>query len=413
MKLRHLIKCGIGALFATQAFAGTIVYNTYRSDPVQLAATEQAVKDFEAAHPNIKVKLNRFDHNGYKSAIRNFLIADAPDVADWFPGNRMKPFVDAGLFDPIDDVWAANNLQENMASSIGASTINGKKYALPFYYYNWGVYYRKDIFAKLGIDIPKDWDAFVAAGKKIRASGIAPITIGTKNLWPAGGVFDYLNLRTNGYDFHMALTGGQVSWEDPRVKEVFKNWKVLLDNDFWVAGHTTRTWQEGLTAFVQGDAAMYVIGHFAVKNAVEAGLDISKIGYFQFPIITSGIPVAEEAPIGSLHIPSKAKNKADAKVFLAWIANPAVQSKYSKAVGQLPTHKDAVVDGTVDPMLPVHAKMLSKVDGGIAQFFDRDTPAEMAKVAMEGFQEFMVKPDNADKILARTEKFRKKYYKIK
>ena len=29
--------------------------------------------------------------------------------------------------------------------------------------------------------------------------------------------------------------------------------------------------------------------------------------------------------------------------------------------------------------------------GGMAQFFDRDAPAEMAKIAMEGMQEFMVK----------------------
>ena len=413
MKLRHVTAIVLGVVFAANAFAGTIVYNTYRSNPVQLAATEQAIRDFEAAHPDIKVKLNKFDHNGYKSAIRNFLIADAPDVADWFPGNRMKPFVDAGLFDPIDDVWQKNNLEENMASSIGASTINGRKYALPFYYYNWGMYYRKDIFAKYGLDVPTNWWEFIAVGNTLRQNGITPITIGTKNLWPAGGVFDYLNLRTNGYNFHMALTDGKVSWEDERVKRVFANWKVLLDNDFWVKNHTTRTWQEGLTAFVQGDAAMYVMGHFMVKNATEAGLDISKIGYFQFPIITPGVPVAEEAPIGSLHIPSKAKNKKDAKVFLAWIANPAVQSKYSKAVGQLPTHKQATVDGTVDPMLPVHAKMLAEVDGGIAQFFDRDVPAEMAKVAMEGFQEFMMNPDDADRILARIEKFRKKYYKIR
>ncbi len=28
----------------------------------------------------------------------------------------------------------------------------------------------------------------------------------------------------------------------------------------------------------------------------------------------------------------------------------------------------------------------------LAQFYDRDAPAEMAKAGMEGFQEFMVKP---------------------
>jgi multiple sugar transport system substrate-binding protein len=54
--------------------------------------------------------------------------------------------------------------------------------------------------------------------------------------------------------------------------------------------------------------------------------------------------------------------------------------------------------------------MLSKTSK-IAQFFDRDAPAEMAKAGMEGFQEFMVKPERLDTILKRLEKVRKRAYK--
>ena len=38
------------------------------------------------------------------------------------------------------------------------------------------------------------------------------------------------------------------------------------------------------------------------------------------------------------------------------------------------------------------------------QFWDRDANPDMAGAAMEGFQEFMVKPDREDKIRARLEK---------
>ncbi len=55
--------------------------------------------------------------------------------------------------------------------------------------------------------------------------------------------------------------------------------------------------------------------------------------------------------------------------------------------------------------------MLSGTTGGIAQFFDRDAPAEMAKAGMEGFQEFMVKPERLEKILKRLEKVRGRVYK--
>ena len=38
-------------------------------------------------------------------------------------------------------------------------------------------------------------------------------------------------------------------------------------------------------------------------------------------------------------------------------------------------------------------------------------PAEMAKVGMEGFQQFMVQPDQLDSILDRLEKARQRIYK--
>ena len=42
---------------------------------------------------------------------------------------------------------------------------------------------------------------------------------------------------------------------------------------------------------------------------------------------------------------------------------------------------------------------------------DRDANAEMAKAGMEGFQEFMVKPDDMDRILERLEKVRARVHK--
>ncbi|MEM7524461.1 MAG: extracellular solute-binding protein, partial [Pseudomonadota bacterium] len=133
------------ALFASGASAGEIVLNTDTSDPAPKAAFEQLIADFEAEHPDITVKWNLFDHEGYKTSIRNFLTADAPDLANWYAGNRMLPYVNAGLFAPIDDVWADNGLNESLASSAASMTIDGKKWGVPYTYYQWGVYYRKDL----------------------------------------------------------------------------------------------------------------------------------------------------------------------------------------------------------------------------------------------------------------------------
>jgi len=385
-----------GILAGTSAVAGTLVINGDTSDPAPKAAFQAVIDGFEAENPDVDVVYNLFDHEGYKAAIRNFLSADAPDIAFWYAGNRMAPFVEAGLFAPIDDVWADQGLYSLMASSAPGMTMDGQKWGIPYTYYNWGVYYRQDIFEDLGISVPTNWDEF-------------PITIGTKYLWTAGGVFDYLNLRTNGYDFHMALTSGDIAWTDDRVRATMANYQQLIDGGFFLENHAALSWQEALAPMANGEAAMYVMGNFAVAPLKELGLDDSSLGLFQFPAITPGVPMAEEAPTDTIHLTAGAKNVADAKRFLAYAARPDVQTAWNKALGQLPTNAGAGV--TDDKFLNQAFGMLNNdAPGGVAQFYDRDTKAEMASIGMEAFQEFMVKPERLEKILERLEKARQKLY---
>lgn len=410
MNIGKKIALAMGAvLLSTSAWAGELVINTDTSDPAPKAAFEALIAAFEEANPDVTVKWNLFDHEGYKTSIRNFLTADAPDLANWYAGNRMLPYVKAGLFEPVDDVWEANGLKESLGSAIDSMTIDGKIWGVPYTYYQWGVYYRKDIFAEHGIDVPKNWDEFLAASAKLKEAGITPITTGSKALWPLGGIFDYLDLRTNGYDFHMALTRGEIPWTDDRVRATFANLQTLVDNGYIYPDHASIDWQDALPQIVNGEAAMYVMGNFAVAPLREAGLTDEQLGFFQFPVINPDVPLAEEAPTDTIHIPSAAKNKEDAKRFLAFLATADVQTEINKTLGQLPINKDSTVAD--DPFIQAGFEMLSNTTGGIAQFFDRDAPAEMAKAGMEGFQEFMIHPDRLDAILERLEKVRAQVYK--
>ena len=123
---------------ATCAFAGELLINTDTSDPAPKAAFGQLIADFEASNPDITVKWNLFDHEGYKTSIRNFLTADAPDLANWYAGNRMLPYVNAGLFEDVSDVWDENGLRESLGSAEGSMTIDGKIWGVPYTYYQWG-----------------------------------------------------------------------------------------------------------------------------------------------------------------------------------------------------------------------------------------------------------------------------------
>ena len=132
------------------------------------------------------------------------------------------------------------------------------------------------------------------------------------------------------------------------------------------------------------------------------------LGFMIFPEITPGLPRAEEAPTDTIHIPAGAQNVDDAKKFLAFVASADAQTKLNAALGQLPTNKNSTVAAD-DPFISAGFEMLSSAYA-LAQFFDRDAPAEMAKAGMEGFQQFLVQPEQLDAILERLEQTRLRLY---
>ena len=399
----------VGLLMASTAMAEQRVLKYFADyDANPLAGMEALIADFEAANPDVDVQLQNFDHEGYKTAIRNFLTTDSPDLANWYAGNRMAPFVKAGQFMDVSDVWEANGLGDSLASAKASMTIDGKQWGVPYTYYQWGIYFNKDVYKQVGAEVPTNWDGFIANCALFKAAGIDCLTTGTSALWPGAGIFDYMSLRTNGYEWHMDLTAGKIAWTDQKTRDVFAQWAKLVEPGYVTANHAAIDWQDAAALLVQGKAANYVMGNFAVATFKEGGMTNDNLGFMPFPEITPGVPRAEDAPTDTIHITAGAKNIDDAKLFLAYVASADAQTKLNATLGQLPTNKNSTVAAD-DPFISAGFTMLSEAYA-LAQFFDRDAPAEMAKAGMEGFQEFMVHPDRLDAILERLEKVRGSAY---
>ena len=398
----------LGAMIATAAMARDLVINFDDLNPGPKKGFEDAIALFKKENPDINVIVNINDREAHKTAIRNFLTADAPDVTSWYPGNRMGPFVDAGLFEPVDDVWEANGFNQDLAAIKPTMTRNGKTWGVPYTYYQWGIYYRKDIFGLLELEEPKTWEGLIAACAKMNEAGVTPFTIGTKFLWTAAGVFDYINLRTNGYDVHNDLTAGKIKYTDPRIVKAMENWKQLIEECGFVANHASMSWQDAIAPFANGDAAMYVMGNFAVDGFKNAGLTNDQIDFFPFPVIDPDVAPAEDAPADAFFIPTNAKNKEDARKFLAFVARPDVQTAWNKTIGQLPINAKATVSD--DKFIQQGFALLNGAKG-LAQFYDRDAPAAMAKAGMEGFQQFMIDPSTMMQVLERLDEVQAEVYK--
>lgn len=253
----------------------------------------------------------------------------------------MKTFVDRKLFTDVSDIWKELDLKKSMPSSVSSMTVDGKQWGIPYTYYQVGVYYRKDIFEKYGLSAPKTWQDLLKVSATLKSNNVEPIAIGTKFLWPAAAWFDYIDLRLNGLKFHMDLMDGRIAYTDERVRNVFKYWKELVEPGYFLQNHASYSWQEAQPFLYNGSAAMYLIGNYIAPNFPK-NLD-GKIGFFQFPIIDPTVPVAEDAPTDTIHIPAKAKNKKHARKFLKFMARADNQTIVNAALLQIPTNKNASI----------------------------------------------------------------------
>ncbi len=385
---------------ASQAAAlGETTLGSNESDESPKAAV-QAIVDYCAGQTGATIKVNVNDHNTFQNQISSYLQATPDDVVKWFAGNRVRFFAAQGLLSPIDDVWT--DIEKYMTPGLKAASLgaDGKAYFVPVYNYPWVVLYRKSLFQEKGYTVPKTLAEFKTLGDKMKTDGIVPIAFGDQDGWPAMGTFDILNMRINGYQFHVGLMGGTEKWSDPKVKAVFEQWRDLLP--YFQEGAPGRTWQDAAkAALVDKKAAMYFLGTFAVEQAGENGADV---GFFPFPLLGTQYDSenAIDAPIDGFMLSAKPKNADAAKAFLKCVATPEAQVTYvtSKGIGSVAVSPQADTSKYTD--VQKASAEVHKNAGNIAQFLDRDARADFAGPSgMQGFLiSFLTDPNqDLDKFL--------------
>ncbi len=409
MRMTVIAGClAASAAWSAAALAGTLAVNIAYKGAVQRTVWQSTVDEFKKANPDVDVKVSFIEEEAYKVQLPGWLSTQAPDIINWHNGERMAFYASRGLLEDLSEDWKKNGWDNTYASTKEASSWQGKQYSAPTVYYSWGMFYRKDLFKKVGIaGEPKSWDEFLEACKKLKAAGIAPIAVGGRDAWTLAGWFDYLDLRINGNAFHQQLMAGDVAYTDPRVKKVYTAWKSLIDNKYFIDNALSYDLDGAQPFLFQGKAAMMLMGTFIAKG-FPAKL-APEMGYFQFPIIDANVPTAEEGPTESIHIPAKARNKTDARRFIAFVGTPAISAKLADGLGSLPANSKS--PAPADPISRIGFEILSNAKGGISQFYDRDMTKEMADEGMKGMQKFISDPSKIDDVLNELEQSRKRIYK--
>ncbi|MFC0508818.1 ABC transporter substrate-binding protein [Micromonospora costi] len=408
---------GASALLGTGLLAGcgdsdsggsggkTVSMGSNASDPTPKDVLAKVSAAFKTSS-GVEVAINTVDHNTFQENINNYLQGKPDDVFTWFAGYRMRFFAARGLAGDVSDVWG--KLSGFSDAFKKASTgDDGKQYFVPFSYYPWAVFYRKSVWQQHGYQVPTTLDQFNTLGAQMKRDGLVPIAFADKDGWPAMGTFDILNLRINGYQFHVDLMAGKESWTSDKVKKVFDTWAGLLP--LHQPDSLGRTWQEAAQSLQQKKSGMYLLGLFVAQqfNADEQ----DDIDFFTFPEIDSTIGAkALDAPIDGYMMARKPKSEENAKKLLEYIGGvDAGNISVKTDPGTLVANTGADTSGY--SALQKKAAELVGSATEIAQFLDRDTRPDFAStVIIPALQQFIKDPTDIGGLLTSIENQKKSIF---
>lgn len=363
----------------------TVTFGSGASDDVPKRAYAAFTSAFTKKSGD-KVITNVVAHNDFQNNINTYLQGSPDDAFTWFAGYRTQYYAGKGLLAPIDDVW--QKIGGNFSAGLAKASTgpDGKKYFVPNYNYPWGFFYRKSVWAAKGYTEPATFDELIALCKKMKADGLIPIAFADKDGWPAMGTFDYLNMRLNGYQFHMDLCAHKVSWDQKKVNDVFDNWRQLLP--FQDPNSLGMTWQEAATTLGSSKSGMYLLGSFVTQQFTDKTV-LDDIDFFPFPAMAVEGRDAIEAPIDGLLLSKKGGQNQAARDMLAFMGSPAGQEAYfSVDKSNLMTAKGADTS-TYSPLNKKSASIIANAKY-ISQFFDRDAlPAMANNVMIPALQTFL------------------------
>src|SRR3954447_2655254 len=367
---------------------GPITFGSNYSDPAPKDAFAALVKE-ATTKTSVQITVNTVDHNTFQNNISNYLQGTPDSLATWFAGYRLQFFAAQGLLSPIDDVWDKIGGNFNDAAKNPSKGLDGHYYMVPLYNYPWTVFYNKSVFKAKGYEVPTTWDAFIALAKKMQSDGLVPLAFADKDGWPALGTFDIIDLRTNGYDYHIKLMKHEVPWTDPGVTKVFDQWRELTP--YLQSGANGRTWQDAAKALENKQAGMMFQG----SNQVAANYDpkhLDDLDFFVFPTINTQFGTDYmDAPTDGFILPKKAKNQDAGKKVLEYIGTPEAETKFLET-----DHWDVgLASGLIAPTYnAIQKKSVAEIAKckNVAQFMDRDTVPDMANAMIKLIQTFIDSP---------------------
>ncbi|OXS58781.1 ABC transporter substrate-binding protein [Cohnella sp. CIP 111063] len=269
----------------------TITFQNIYPDPTdpKYNMLRKIVAQYEADHPNVKIELDSLNTDQQKLKLKTQAASkEVPDITIVNPAAQMKPFVDADLFAPLNEMVEKNGLKGTFQEGIlDYYSFDGNLYALPDGNNIALIYYNKKMFEEAGAKVPTTFEELVDTVKQLKSKGMTPIAIGEKDSWTGSFLFMNVLLRTNGGPgFLQDVLDGKKTFEDPAFVEAVDAFQNLVQAGAFQEGATSFDYNAGENLFKTGKAAMYFMGSWATGGIETSTVgENGEVGVFKFPTV--------------------------------------------------------------------------------------------------------------------------------
>jgi raffinose/stachyose/melibiose transport system substrate-binding protein len=336
--------------------SGEISLTAINGGDNEVKAFNEIIENFQKESA-VKVKLEELpSSNDYENIIKTrFATNDPPDIFYFWSGanqyQNMK--ADTSLVDLTNENFV-NDLTDAIKTY---QTVDGKIYGIPWGSYNaMGAFYNKNVFSKLNINIPNNYNEFLDICKTVKAAGITPVFEGAGTVWPTQ-IFSLCGFQTfvtpaiGGEDGVQKLTKNEIKLKDmPALKDVFTRYYALNKSGYMNKDLASATYDQEEKALSSGTAAMVFQADWMLPDIQTKYNNADDIGYFPLPSDTDK-GVASLYPTKQIFISKDGKNVPAALEFARYMTktdslniwykyNPGITVYKSATSSQYTAQKD-------------------------------------------------------------------------
>ncbi|WP_239616079.1 ABC transporter substrate-binding protein [Cohnella mopanensis] len=246
------------------------VYLKYFDDDTK-KPYDYAVAELKKAMPNVELDLDPWQQDNFQKLKTYAATGNMPDIYDADYG-LIKAFAESKNIEILDNAQATKDLLAdfNPGYEKSLTAADGHTYAYSATGTGFQIlYYNKKLFAEAGVNAPiKTYDEWIAAIKKFKDKGIAPMAIFAKEKWITNSFYKGLVTREQPEGYFPLEQKGLFQLPDP-YKLASKQFEELKQAGLFDPNATNTNYDQASSLFYTGKAAMFVNGQWEIYAATE------------------------------------------------------------------------------------------------------------------------------------------------